>query len=46
MTVTMKGDVAVPTVLFALISALRSNYTCHAFYLPGVNPQSFAEGEL
>ncbi|KAG7366482.1 endomembrane protein 70-domain containing protein [Nitzschia inconspicua] len=33
------------TVLLVLLASLSSSHRCHAFYLPGVNPQSFAEGE-
>lgn len=43
MTATMGSGTA--AVLLALVAALSSNHQCHAFYLPGVNPQSFAEGE-
>jgi hypothetical protein len=32
--------------LWALVAlSSLSNYGVHAFYLPGVNPQSFAEGD-
>lgn len=43
MTAIVGGGAA--TVLLALVAALSSNHGCHAFYLPGVNPQSFSEGE-
>mmetsp|Transcript_4849 Transcript_4849/g.11573 ORF Transcript_4849/g.11573 Transcript_4849/m.11573 type:complete len:526 (-) Transcript_4849:621-2198(-) len=32
-------------VLACLALVALSNHACHAFYLPGVNPQSFADGE-
>ena len=32
-------------VLACLALVALSNHVCHAFYLPGVNPQSFADGE-
>jgi hypothetical protein len=39
----MTTDTVVVLTLLALIAL--SNHACHAFYLPGVNPQSFAEGD-
>jgi hypothetical protein len=38
-------SVGVAAVLFSLLTALSSKHSCHAFYLPGVNPQSFAGGD-
>jgi hypothetical protein len=43
MTATMSSGVT--TFLFVLVAALNSIHVCYAFYLPGVNPQSFAEGD-
>jgi hypothetical protein len=43
MTAIMGSGIA--AVLLGLVAVLSSNHECHAFYLPGVNPQSFAEGD-
>jgi len=32
-------------IVTLLVVIYLSNHACHAFYLPGVNPQSFAEGD-
>jgi hypothetical protein len=39
----MKIDTVFAMACVALVAL--SNQGCHAFYLPGVNPQSFEEGD-
>jgi len=38
--------VGIVTVGLLVLVALSNNHGCNAFYLPGVNPQSFAEGDV
>ena len=39
----MTVDTVLAVTFLALVAL--SNHCCHAFYLPGVNPQSFADGD-